>query len=63
MKQVNRRNKYGVKDSYNIYRTIKGIEYEHWTSKDIDIEEEKKKYPNYKFIRRGHEIFRGKNNN
>lgn len=59
MKKVNNRNNNGVKSSHNMYRTINGVEFEHWTSSsEKTIKEWKLEFPGYEFIRRGCEIFR-----
>ena len=54
-------NDLGIKDSCNMWRTVNGIKYEHWTSDPmLTTREWEKEHPGYKFIRRGVEIFRSK---
>lgn len=62
MNKINTRNENGVKSSCNMYRTINGIEFEHWTSDPmLTVKEWAKEHPKYKFIKRGCEIFRSVN--
>ena len=49
----NEKNQFGVKDAINCYRNINGILYTAWSDDEsVNLEEEKLKYPEYKFIRR-----------
>lgn len=59
MKINNQKNNSGIKDSYNTYRIINNIEFEHWTSSQEKTTKKLKiEFPQYKFIKRGCEIFR-----
>ena len=42
------------------YRNIKNIEFEQWTDQNIDIKEERRKFHEYLFIKRGSRIYRSK---
>ena len=67
--KINTRNQHGIKDSCNMYRKVNGIEFQQWFSEgSVDendevrtIEAYRKKHPEYKFIKRGDEIFRSVN--
>lgn len=61
MNKFNGRNKYGVKSSCYMYRTINGIEFEQYTSDLSQLEQLKKEMPEYKFIKRSGEIFKSVN--
>lgn len=61
MEKSNRRNQFGIKNSSDMYRTINGIEYTHYTSDTSLLEELRKEIPEYKFIKRNGEIFKSVN--